>query len=389
MAWVFWVSALLLIHGWAGYLGVLVAWDALARLAAEARRLAGRPVIGSAPPGDLPTVTLVVAAHDEEACIGAKVTQSLSLDYPVERFELIVGDDGSADRTAELARTAGGHRVQVMSAPRSGKAGVLNRVLPSATGEIVVLTDANTRLEPGALRALVRRFEDPRVGAVCGHLRLEPSGTGGEQEGLYWRLESLLKLYEGRRGMVVGANGGIYAVRKALFQPLPEGTVVDDFVIPMRILAHGYRVEFEPDAVAFEETAGSAAREFKRRVRIAAGNFRSLPVLRLALAPSSGRCAFAFWSHKILRWVTPALLVLTGLSSAVLVSTHPLYAAAFLAQGVFYGLALLGGSAPGPLRRAGPAVRYFVEMNAALAVGFWRFVRGTQAVAWERAARRA
>ncbi|MEN9798090.1 MAG: hypothetical protein RL653_1786 [Pseudomonadota bacterium] len=389
MAWVFWLSAALLVHGWAGYLAVLVAWDAVARLAAEGRRLAGRPVLGKAPPADVPSVTLVVAAHDEEGCIGTKVAQSLALDYPAERFEVIVGDDGSTDRTADVARAAGRGRVQVWSAPRTGKAGVLDRTVPSARGEIVVLTDANTRLEPGALRALVQRFEDPRVGAVCGHLRLEPSGSGGEQEGMYWRLESLLKLYEGRRGMVVGANGGLYAVRKALFEPLPPGTVVDDFVIPMRILARGYRVEFEPDAVAYEETAGSAAREFKRRVRISAGNFRSLAVLRAALSPASGRCAFAFWSHKVLRWVTPGLLVLLALSSALLAPAHPFYAAAFLAQGLFYGLAGMGGSAPGPLRRVGPAVRYFVEMNAALAVGFWRFVRGTQAVAWERAARRA
>jgi cellulose synthase/poly-beta-1,6-N-acetylglucosamine synthase-like glycosyltransferase len=389
MAWVFWASAALLVHGWIGYLAVLVTWEALARLAGEARSLSGAPIFGRAPPDSLPPVSLVVAAHDEEACIGAKVSQSLALDYPSELFELIVGDDGSVDRTADVAREAGGAHVQVWSAPRTGKAGVLNRTVPLARGEIVVLTDANTRLEPGALRALVKRFEDPRVGAVCGHLRLEPSGIGGEQEGLYWRLESLLKLYEGRRGMVVGANGGIYAVRKALFEPLPEGTVVDDFVIPMRILARGFRVEFDPEAVAYEETAGSAAREFKRRVRISAGNFRALPVLRAALSPASGRCAFAFWSHKVLRWVTPALLLLVALSSALLASTHPLYALALLLQGAFYGLALLGGSAPGPLQRVGPAVRYFVEMNAALAVGFWRFLRGTQAVAWERAARRA
>jgi|GEM_PF-6427380 len=160
-------------------------------------------------------------------------------------------------------------------------------------------------------------------------------------------LESLLKLYEGRCGTVVGANGGIYAVQRALFTALPPGTVVDDFVIPMRVLERGYRVEFEPLAVARGETAGSADREFKRRARIAAGNFKALGALKGALSPWSGRCAFASWSHKVLRWATPALLATCFAASAVLARSAPVYGAAFLARVSFYGLAVLGSTAPG------------------------------------------
>jgi cellulose synthase/poly-beta-1,6-N-acetylglucosamine synthase-like glycosyltransferase len=387
MAWLFWGSALLVAHAYGGYLVCLVAWDAWARLRRDARTLAGRRELGLGPAERIPTVSVVIAAFNEEGCIAQKVEDSLALDYPPELLEVIVGDDGSSDATAAKARAAGGGRAQVWSAPRSGKPGVLNRTVPRTRGEIVVLTDANTRIEPDALRALVRRFEDPGVGAVCGHLRLHGAGDAAVDEGIYWRLESLLKLYEGRRGTVVGANGGLYAVRRSLFAPLPPGTVVDDFIIPMRVLERGYRVEFEPAAVGWEETAGSAGREFKRRARIAAGNFRALGALRGALSPLRGRCAFAFWSHKILRWVTPGLLATCLVASAVLARRSPVYGAAFLAQVTFYGLALLGSAAPGPLRRLGSLSRYFVEMNAALAVGFWRFVRGTQQVAWERTAR--
>ena len=387
MAWVFWGSVLLVAHAYGGYLLCLVAWDAWARLKRDAGTLAGRLEPGRGPPGRAPTVTVVIAAHNEAACISEKVRDSLALDYPPGLLEVIVGDDGSSDATAALAREAGGGRAQVWTAPRSGKAGVLNRTVPRARGEIVVLTDANTRLEPDALNALARRFEDPSVGAVCGHLRLHGTGDAAVDEGIYWRLESLLKLYEGRRGTVVGANGGIYAVRRALFSPLPPGTVVDDFVIPMRVLERGYRVEFEPAAVAWEETAGCLDREFKRRARIAAGNFKALGALHGALSPLGGRCAFAFWSHKVLRWVTPALLAACFGASAVLSRESAFYGLAFLSQVAFYGLALLGSTAPGPLHRMGSLARYFVEMNAALAVGFWRFVLGTQKVAWDRTAR--
>ncbi|HZA51733.1 MAG TPA: glycosyltransferase family 2 protein, partial [Myxococcaceae bacterium] len=181
----------------------------------------------------------------------------------------------------------------------------------------------------------------------------------------------------------------LYAIRRNLFLPLPSGTIVDDFVIPLRILEQGYKVLYDPEAIAYEETTEDYGREFGRRARIAAGNFQSLRLLPGLLSPFGGFRAFAFWSHKLLRWCAPALMVLALAANAALIS-RPLYSVALGAQLVFYLLAWAGSrsaNAPGAFRRASSVAHYFVAMNLAIAVGFWRFLRGTQRVAWERTAR--
>jgi cellulose synthase/poly-beta-1,6-N-acetylglucosamine synthase-like glycosyltransferase len=261
--------------------------------------------------------------------------------------------------------------------------------VPAAKGEVVVLTDANTMLDRGALKALARHFADPSVGAVVGRLRLYNRVRREFEESLYWRYETILKYYEGKIGTVLGANGGIYAVRRVLFQPLRPATIVDDFVVPVRIATRGWRVPYEPEAVAYEETTEDYAREFGRRARIGAGNWQSLSFLPELIDPRSGFLAFAFVSHKLLRWVTPLLLaVALALSVALALQGGVVYPAVLAAQLAFYALALLGRTgAGGPLRRVASLARYFVAMNAALAVGFWRFVRGTQSAAWDRTAR--
>jgi cellulose synthase/poly-beta-1,6-N-acetylglucosamine synthase-like glycosyltransferase len=266
---------------------------------------------------------------------------------------------------------------------------VLNRCIPSAQGEIVVLTDANTMLDGRALKKLMRHFRDPKVGAVCGRLRLFNKQRREYEESAYWAYESLIKFYEGKHGAVLGANGGIYAIRKSLFTPLPPDTIVDDFVIPMRILQAGYRVIYDPEAVAFEETTEDYAKEAGRRARIAAGNFQSLRMLGGMLLPTSGFVSFAFWSHKVLRWVAPFLMATAAASNLMLLGHHWAWFT-LLAQICFYGLALAGAhgySRKGALERAASVAYYFTSMNIALAVGFWRFVRNSQAAAWNRTAR--
>ncbi|MHB8873732.1 MAG: glycosyltransferase family 2 protein [Myxococcaceae bacterium] len=390
VAFLFWCSGLLLLHTYLFYPLALVAIDALAHAVRSVRGLNALPEEGEGAAKDayLPSVTLVVAAHNEVACIERKVEDSLALDYPRDRLQVLVGSDGSTDGTDEIVRRRRDPRLVLSRAERAGKTTVLNRCIPLASGEIVVLTDANTEIDAPAVKKLVRHFADPEVGAVCGRLVLYNPSRPGYEESAYWSYESLIKLFEGRRGAVLGANGGLYAIRRTLFTRLPSQTIVDDFVIPARILARGYRVLYEPLAVAREETTEDYGREFGRRARIAAGNFQSLSMLKGLLSPFAGFPAFAFWSHKVVRWCAPALMLLALAANAALLD-RTFYRVTFVLQGTFYGLALAGrlGVFKGRLRRAASAAYYFVAMNAALAVGFWRFLRHTQAPAWERTER--
>jgi cellulose synthase/poly-beta-1,6-N-acetylglucosamine synthase-like glycosyltransferase len=383
----------LVLFSYVGYPAVLAAIGALQDLAGAVRYLSGgRDRRDRGGPPEWPTVSVVVSAFDEEACIHEKVLNSLALDYPPERLEIVVGCDGCTDRTAAVAREAGGARVRVVElTPRSGKAAVLARLVPAAVGDVVVLTDANVMLDRGAVRALARRFRDPAVGAVVGRLRLENRRDRHFEEGVYWKYETFLKYLEGKRGCVLGANGGIYAIRRILFGPLPADTIVDDFVVPVRIAVRGWRVPYEPAAVAYEDTADDARKEFGRHTRIGAGNWQALAKVPDVLDPRTGFVFFAFVSHKLIRWATPLLLAVALAASAALASEPGSWAYRGLAgaQLGFYALALAGwrATAGARLRRVTSAAHYFVAMNVALAVGFWRFVRGTQRAAWQRTAR--
>jgi cellulose synthase/poly-beta-1,6-N-acetylglucosamine synthase-like glycosyltransferase len=390
-ALLFWGAAILLLHTYFFYPLILVALDALHQALGNLRFIEcgeerRKPRDGK----ENPPVSLVVAAYNEEACIAAKIQNSLELDYPADRFDLLIGSDGSTDKTDSIVSGWDDPRVRLAAAERAGKTAVLNRCIPDARGEIILLSDANTMLEPSAVKRLVRHFRDPDVGVVCGRLKLYNPRVKEYEESAYWTYESLIKLYEGKRGAVLGANGGLYAIRRSLFQELPPGTIVDDFVVPMRILEKGYKVLYDPEAVATEETTEDYAREFGRRARIAAGNFQSLKFLPGLLLPTSGFRAFAFWSHKILRWCAPAFMAVALMSNAFLLHRSWVYAATFSAQMAFYALAVVGSRAsivPGLLRRAASIAYYFVTMNLALVVGFWRFVRGSQRPAWERTVR--
>lgn len=391
---VFWISLGLVSFSYLGYPLVLVVWDGLRDALATMRFVGGGPDRRAVPgeaAEDWPRITLAFSAFDEESCIREKIENCLALDYPPERLEVLVGCDGCTDGTVEIARRAGGDRVRVHDlSPRAGKASVLSRLVPAARGDVVVLTDANVMLDPGALRQLARRFRDPSVGAVVGRLRLVDAAGRDRKEGIYWHYETFLKHYEGKHGCVLGANGGIYAIRRLLFSPLSADTLTDDFVIPVRIALRGWRVLFAPDALAWEETAPDSDREFVRRARIGAGNWQALARVPDLLDPRTGFLFFAFFSHKLVRWATPFLLTVALAANAVLAGGEGAwgYRALLLAQLGFYGLAVAGRvGAAGRARKAASIAHYFVAMNAALAVGFWRFARGTQAATWQRTAR--
>ncbi len=337
----------------------------------------------------LPTVSIVIAAYNEEEVIRRTLECCLGLDYPSDRLEIIVGSDGSTDRTAAIVSEYAERGVQLLDFPeRRGKVSVISDCVKSAAGEVVVFTDANTVLQPDSVRKLVRHFHNPGVGAVCGELRLVSAGSGVSQEGLYWRYEVALKTLESRLGAVLGANGGIYALRRELYPRVESDLITEDFVIPMRVRASGARVVYDPEAVAVEEAPVSAAAEFRRRVRIGAGNWQALRRCAGLLLPWKGFVAFAFWSHKVARWLSPWALACALAGSVVLVSS-PSGGVLLGGQGAFYGAAGLGWLLErlrlpvGPLRLP----FYFVAINAALALGLLRGAFGAQEVTWERTQR--
>jgi cellulose synthase/poly-beta-1,6-N-acetylglucosamine synthase-like glycosyltransferase len=261
-----------------------------------------------------PTVTVLVAAHNEEKHIGARIKNLIELDYPENRVTVRVGVDGSSDRTADVARQwaskYAGIRVYEV-AERRGKIAMLKDLVAQSDENILVFTDANTEFKPDALYRLVSHFRDSDIGGVCG--RIVQCGEG--EFNTYWRMESRLKMMESALDSCLGAHGAIYAIRRALFwDDVPDNTIVDDFVIGMKVREQGFRVIYEPRAVA-QEDLPPATHEWARRKRIGAGDYQALSFCRACLLPKYGKFAWMFWSHKVLRWFTPHILMMLFVSS--------------------------------------------------------------------------
>jgi cellulose synthase/poly-beta-1,6-N-acetylglucosamine synthase-like glycosyltransferase len=350
-------------------------------------RTAQRPEVSDA---DLPTLSLLVAAYNEEAEIGRRIENALETDYPPEKFEVVVASDGSTDRTNEIVRRYERYGVKLLAfGRRRGKATVLNDAIRVLAGEIVMLSDANTYTHAGAAHRLAAWFADPTVGVVCGRLVLTDPDTGRNVDGLYWKYETFIKTCENRLGALLGSNGGIYAIRKSLFRPIPADTIVDDFVIPLLARKRsGCRIVYDRDAVANEETPARLRSEFHRRARIGAGGFQSIGMLAGLLKPAHGWVSFSFACHKVLRWLCP-FAMLTALATSAVLAAHPAFLGLLIAQVAFYLVSLAAGRLP-----AGPRwYRYprlgtmFTMMNAALLVGFVRWLRGHQGAAWKRTER--
>jgi cellulose synthase/poly-beta-1,6-N-acetylglucosamine synthase-like glycosyltransferase len=384
LALVFWVSAGLVLYAYVFY--PILIW-ALSRVYGR------KPVPPAVIDAELPSVSVLVVAYNEEKEIGDRIVNALEQDYPPGMLEVVIASDGSSDRTNEIADEFTGNGVRLLDYPvRRGKATVLNDAFGELDGEVVVLSDANTYFSGSrVVRKLARWFRDPAVGAVCGNLVLTDPETGTNVDGVYWKYETFLKMCESRLGALLGANGAIYAIRRELFDGIPPGTVLDDFVIPLLArMRTGKRIVYDPEARADEETPTGIAQEFNRRARLGAGGFQSIEMLRGLLHPRHGWTAFAFWSHKLLRWACPFLLVAALVTNGALaIGGGPLYLWFLAGQVLFYALAVLGSRLP-----AGPTVykvvrltTMFASMNAALLVGFARWARGSQRAAWERTAR--
>ncbi len=339
---------------------------------------------------DLPLVTLLIAAHNEERWIGARIENALAQDYPREKLDIVVASDGSRDATVAIAAGFDDTRVRVLDFRENrGKATTLNAAFPESRGDIVVFSDANTFFEPRALRNLVRWFANPSIGTVCGRLVLTDPARGRNVDSLYWRYETFMKTCESRLGALLGANGAIYALRKDDYVPIAASTLVDDFVIPLVArLKNGKSIIYESEAVAWEETPPEIADEFRRRSRIGAGGFQAMLRLWRLLLPARGWVAFSFLSHKVLRWLCPFFLIL-ALAANLFCLDVPVYVAIFVAQLAFYIMAALGAVLP-PGGLVGKLVRLptmFISMNLALLVGFWNWISRQQRGVWQRTAR--
>jgi Glycosyltransferase like family 2 len=329
-----------------------------------------------------PSVSLLIAAYNEVAVIADKIRNSLALDYPAEKLEIVVASDGSEDATAEIVRSfeaENGGRVRLLNYPQNrGKMAVLNDAIRELRGDIVAFSDATSMLAADSLRVLVQSFSDPHVGAGSGIYRLlkQDQAQTGPQEDIYWKYETFLKVQEARLGAFTGAHGSLYAIRRALYPFPSENTINDDFTIPMRILERGHRVAYEPAAVAFEEAHEMEG--FSRRVRITAGNVEQLREIKSLLWPPRPFVLFCLLSHKTGRLLVPVFMLIALATNIALCRQSP-YDGLLVAQALFYGLALLGGTIdlkPKVLRLP----YYFCMVNAPLFGWIYQAVRHGRAI---------
>jgi cellulose synthase/poly-beta-1,6-N-acetylglucosamine synthase-like glycosyltransferase len=337
-----------------------------------------------------PPATLVIAAFNEEAVIGERIENALAMDYPAGQLDVLVAADGCTDATEDIVRRYGPRGVRLVSLPRLGKIRALNAAVEHARGEILVFSDANVMCRPDALRAMARSFADPSVGGVAGRTvyRLEARGeSNGRGERLYWDYDTRLKQLESATGSIVSAHGGLYAIRRSLYRPVPDPAVTDDFAISTGVIEQGYRLVFEPDAVGSEFAVGQARREFGRRVRLMTRGLRGVLLRRRLLNPFRfGFYSVVLFSHKVLRRLAPVPLVALAAASAWLAPSHWLYATAAAGQGAFYALGLAGfalrGAAVGRLKPLYVPF-YFCMANVACALAVAQLLAGRRIELWQ------
>jgi cellulose synthase/poly-beta-1,6-N-acetylglucosamine synthase-like glycosyltransferase len=366
---VFWTSVALLVHTHLGY--PLALW-----VISRVRRGSSQPF---APSMDPPMVSLIIAAHDEEAVIERKVRNALELEYPRDRLELIVASDGSIDRTVELARSAGADLV--LDLERGGKLAAQNAGAARARGELLAFSDANAFWETSALRRLVAPFGDPRVGYVCGQVRFSADG-GSTEEGTYWRYEMGVRELESRLGGVTAGNGAIYAVRREAYLVL-DPSRSHDLSFPFELTKGGWRAVYAPGALAEERMVPTIEGEFSRKRRMMSGLW-DIVIRDGMLSPRGYGAMYAFeiYSHRVLRYATPLLHLIALGTNIALIGQGTVYGVTLAIQAAFLVCAGLGAVVPGrPFRLAS----YYLTVTASIAVGLWDRIRGRVPRAWEQA----
>lgn len=360
MQFVFWISIAGIVYTYAGYPLVL-------HLFGRRRPLARGAMT--------PSVSILLAAHNEERNLPGKLACLRVLHYPRHLLQIVIASDGSTDGTDDLLRQAP-DVVPVLLHPAVGKAEAINQAARAATGEILVCLDVRQSLDPDAVQELVSCLADSQVGAVSGELHLEDATGQPSKDGLgiYWRLEKLTRSLESATGSVVGVTGAIYAIRRELFQPIPRGTLLDDVLIPMQVARAGKRVIFHPGAIARDRLFVEPGKEFGRKIRTLTGNYQLLQLAPWLLSPHNP-LLLRLVSHKLLRLVVPFLLVTLLVSSAV--ARPVVYRIAFSLQLAFYLLALIGALRPGARQLRAVGIAYtFVMLNTAAAIALYNFLGG-------------
>ncbi len=380
MAFIFWFFLFLIIYCFFGYPALLWAVAQVSR----------RPVRKSA---ILPSVSIVLSVWNEEDVIEGKLKNLLALDYPADKMEIIIGSDGSDDRTNAIVKSLRDPRINfVERTDRRGKMATINELVAKARGEIIVFNDARQEIEKNAIHDLAANLADPAVGCVSGELVFHKR-EGGTAKGinLYWEYEKFMRDHEARIHSMLGATGAIYAIRKELFRPVPSNIVLDDMYIPFKIIEQGYRAVFEAKAHAYDQVADDPKEEYRRKARTLYGNFQIFKQFAHMFNPLTSPIAIQFFSHKFLRILVPFLMVAILIINFFLVGDH-VFRWMMAAQALFYAMAGAGAFARN--RREGmlhylnklcyiPYV--FCLLNFSVFIGFWRFIRSQQESTWQKA----
>lgn len=398
IAKLFWFFTGSIVYTYLGY-------PLLLTILAKVRPHRSREAVEARSRQNLPAVTLMITAYNEQETIAAKLRNSLSLDYPSERLQILVAADGSDDGTVDIVRSLGNQGVELSySPPRLGKMAAINRAMAKARGEIVVFSDANNFYQPETIRELVREFSDPCVGAVTGSKTIaKGDGSLGESEGLYWKYEAFIRRQETRLGNSTGVVGEVLAIRRDLFEPPPEVIINDDFFMAVRLLKKGYRVVFAPQARSIERVSASAEEEITRRTRIVAGRYQALAHAGQLLPWRRPLVLWQLVSHKFLRPLVPFAMIGAFLTNLIQVfrNTHgkksslnkltdPWDRIMLSLQILFYGLAWIGNRVHTG-RKLGKILYlpvFLVNSNLAALKGFFRYITRQQATTWQRVARR-
>ena len=353
-----------------------------------------------------PSVTLLIAAYNEETVIEDKIQNSLTIDYPKDSLQILVVTDGSADKTPEIAKRYTPYGIEILHEPeRRGKMAAINRALPNARGEIVVFSDANNYYQADTILKLIQPFGSQAVGGVTGAKVIgQGDGSLGASEGLYWKYESFIKKQESRADSCTSAAGEVLAIRKNLYSPPPDHVINDDFYIAMQIVRNGYRLVYVPEAKSVERVSPSARDEIARRTRINAGRFQAITMAGQILPFNRPLLVWQILSHKFLRPIVPFFMIGAAISNLLAVLFPPRaqglwilskpYSMLFLGlQILFYLVAWVGSKVvnrgeQNRLIRLFYLPTFLTNSNYAALMGFFRFLRGSQSHMWERIQRR-
>ncbi len=346
--------------------------------------------------GNMPKVSVLIAAFNEESVLEERIKNLEDLDYDHNKLDILIGSDNSSDRTNEILEVAS-QKFKWLNPfvfqKRQGKAGVLNQLAKHAKSDILVFSDANTVFDKNSIKNLVKYFADPNVGGVCGRLILfenEEGKKAGVEESRYWNYETYLKRLEGKLGILMGANGGIFAIRKEFYRDVPlDKPVTDDFFISLNVLVNNKKLVYSDEAKAFEETGKNPIVEFKRKIRFAATNFQTITFMRRLIFNKNPLISFGFVSHKIMRWLFPFIMILLIISNLLLLNHMQIFLTFFILQMAFYIFAFIGFL----LSKVGIKITifsipfFFCLMNLALGIGFFRFLFNKHSVIWQPTSR--